>query len=354
MSVPGVSLRDPEEQPSLTKVAQVTRAVSRSLVPLSTAQAWRSKGRTKEAFSGFPSGKYAERQPLRRADGSTPKGERAFEWDVSGACTAPRPLDRTGRTWVDKDLGPTMTARLHVRCRRCEECARYRYMAWRERAMASAEFATRTWFITLTMRPEAHRRFERLCRDWLIARATIPGVRHWRDKMSQLEKYHHLARFEYREVQKYLKRLRRGGARFDFMCVSEMHEGKKKVAVRYGVRHGLNKGRPHFHLLLHERHVNTCVIPSVLQREWGTVSDGLGNAEFDQARDVMATSSYVAKYITKDAGAVVRASLHFGDRDYLEARAVREYGLPGEERPVHTWWPSSLIGETFFPPPPRP
>lgn len=257
----------------------------------------------------------------------------SFEWDISGKCERPIRLPLTGRAEGKR----TMIADLTVRCRRCDPCGRQRFMQWRERALNSEQRAFRTWFVTLTFRPAEH--FKHEVRASRLYEERDSGK--WANASEEV-KFRHLSDMEYREVQKYWKRLRKAGCKIDYLTVVEKHEGSHDYEARPGVKSGANRGRPHFHALIHERPQRPGVVRNVramrhlLRSEWGNVSEGNGICDVQLARDARATSSYVAKYITKNPGCRVRASARFGNVDFLAARAAEFSGLaePSEPSPV--------------------
>lgn len=233
---------------------------------------------------------------LRKAVGSPGyirHGWTIHEWDISGNCTAPvtrelnsRPLQYIGRGYT---YGPgsekAMSLILHTRCRKCDACRRVKQRLWTARAVAEVRDAVRTWFGTLTLRPEAQYQLECRTRAKLAARAvdfdTLDRETQFRELTSELGK----------EVTLYLKRVRKeSGARLRYIMVAEAHES----------------GMPHLHLLVHEADADRPVRYAVLAKQWK-----LGFVRFKLALDTK-TAAYVCKYIAKAMIARVRASLRYG------------------------------------------
>jgi hypothetical protein len=89
-------------------------------------------------------------------------------WDVSARCENPVPREMYSRPWRDyrgKGGGnhvtwgqlhpyPLVAIDLETKCRRCPTCLRLRAAHWRHRAEDEIERAARTWFGTITLRPE--------------------------------------------------------------------------------------------------------------------------------------------------------------------------------------------------------
>ena len=103
-------------------------------------------------------------------------------WDISGGCENPWLFTIEGRgphlagfdAWGDvRKVTPVMSTRpyqgtaeygydgwcfidIDSPCRRCDVCLRRRAARWRYRAQEELAQAPRTWFGTLSLRPEAH------------------------------------------------------------------------------------------------------------------------------------------------------------------------------------------------------
>ena len=110
------------------------------------------------------------------------------------------------------------------------------------------------------------------------------------DALDLTERYKHLQVICSRDVTLFLKRVRKNsGAAFRYLVVGEAHKS----------------GVPHYHVLVHE--ASRVQIPHRLLKDaWQA-----GFSDFKLA-DAKA-AGYVAKYISKDVAARVRASAHYGD-----------------------------------------
>lgn len=220
---------------------------------------------------------------LRRQAVALPYGKRRglhfVEADLSGSvwrCEAPRAVAIA----TDGEDGNHAVS-YQVRCRRCAACRRQAQVTWANRIREEMGNATRTWWITLTFRPEHHATFRRL------ARAKMPegSEQDWQE-------WH--IRFAKKDVQDFLKRLRKKtSARFRYICVTELH--KEKLF-----------GFPHFHMFLHEQEQR--ISKRDIQAAW-PLSLGFSHM---RERSVQERVGYLLKYITKDNVSRVMCSKRYG------------------------------------------
>lgn len=209
--------------------------------------------------------------------------------DPATACLSPVSIAGIGLPSAilspDKSKVPVeMTAR----CRKCEGCLNHRRRLWTARALEEVRVSERTWFGTLTARPED--RFRLALRADLFARK-----RGWEPLSEQApEQAFRFVVAEYnREITTYLKRLRKEtNATLRYLLVAEKHK----------------TGDPHFHVLLHE--AGTPVRKEVLERQWK-----LGFSSWRLCDEKSAF--YVCKYLAKDMQTRVRASSHYGQPEKL-------------------------------------
>lgn len=209
------------------------------------------------------------------------------DWDVSGSCTSPvlrtvkgtRVTDSSGRQSVQHYVDMT------VRCRKCPRCRKAHAAHWRMRAQAELRVATRTWFGTLTLRPDEH------------YRALLRALKRANERQSDFELRSEAEKFAMRvsasspDIRDFMKRVRfESGARLRFILVAEAHKS----------------GLPHFHMLLHEW--GKPVPKSLLERQWR-----LGFSSWRLVDNSPRAAGYVTKYLSKDVLARVRASLRYGD-----------------------------------------
>lgn len=214
------------------------------------------------------------------------------EWDIASNCRTPhvttvrarpdRPINAdTARRWKGRT---GLEVILKTRCNQCDRCGWARKKLWRMRASAETAAAGRTWFLTLTFRPEErHRLLE-------VARMRAIKAGDDLDTDSPDRRYRAYERETAREVTLYLKRVREAaGVPFRYMCVAEAH----------------GDGTPHYHLLVHEE-VGREIKHACLSGQWRC-----GFSRVKLAPDNGA-AAYIAKYLTKSRGPRVRASLLYG------------------------------------------
>lgn len=214
----------------------------------------------------------------------------------------------------DPVLEPLMKPVLRVAqvaCRRCKGCLQHRANLWAARAFDEAAQASRNWFGTLTVRPELqHSALTR-------ARAAAKAQGHMDfDELEASERFRrHVA--ELRPfVQKFFKRLRKGGAVFRYLAVVEEHTCKCALCGRARERGAIvqktslpgHTGFPHFHVLLHE--IGLPIRKARLDHEWshGFCQWRLVDGEQGLKRAVF----YAAKYATKTNAGRLASSLKYG------------------------------------------
>ncbi len=180
-----------------------------------------------------------------------------------------------------------MTMEFEVRCRECDNCLAARSAHWRYRARAEIGAAPRTWFGTLTFKPERH--YAALCAVHL--RLTRRGVE--LRQVTENELFRLLAVELGKELTTYLKRLRKAGAVIRYLMVTEAHK----------------TGKPHFHMLVHEQSEDLPVRHRLLKDKWAA---GFSDWKLVEGP---AAASYVTKYLSKSMKARVRASEMYGSVD---------------------------------------
>lgn len=248
-------------------------------------------------------------------------------WDISGNCTdgysrfiyaRPQPKELVGWSvakytpvgapedglepladvrfgrWSDKyvTVGPGIAQpyelELITRCRKCDKCRQARSSLWRMRAKTEIEKSTRTWFGTLTMTPTYQQHFLNVARHRLARQ----GVDY--DALDFGEQFRERVRATSPEITKFFKRARKNsGAPLRYLWVAEYHKS----------------GDPHFHCLIHESSEFTPIRHKVLTEAWW-----LGFTQF-KLIDNTIPAGYISKYLSKNACARVRASLHYGQTD---------------------------------------
>lgn len=215
------------------------------------------------------------------ADGKAAQGQRPGEWDVNYASTCENPY----RVRRIADSGAVM-ADLLLPCRKCPPCRKRLMGHWAYRAIAETrrakERGLRTWFGTLTLRPEAMAEtLDRAIEQYM-----------WRSTDGEIEDFWSDPLCDYRfalhrevlvkELQKYWKRLRKAGLKFKYLAVFERHKS----------------GLPHIHWLLHE--VDQPILKKKLQEQWPhgfTKVKLIG--QYDKRRRRKLSPEYAAFYVCK-------------------------------------------------------
>lgn len=243
------------------------------------------------------------------------------EWEVAGDCMAPVRFSKLGRDTGKQGFRANVFTRLgqvsyghdakapievvfETRCRKCPACKRAKKRMWSVRAEIETRRATRTWFGTLTFKPDYLFRAKLIAEAKALSRHTLPS------ELTEEERFTAMVAVCGREVTLMLKRLR---------------ERELTRAVRYLlVAEAHKSGNPHFHMLLHE--YGTPITKRELDLQWyphgfcmwRLVPKGI-EVENTELRSAV---RYVCKYLAKSTRARVRASGGYGntslDKDVLE------------------------------------
>ena len=242
-----------------------------------------------------------------------------------------------------------ITVDLEAQCRKCFSCKRRRSMRWQARAITEYHMAPRTVFGTITMSVT-----EQLRLDDLITLRLAKGRVDF-NKLSQREIFAERTKQFGAEVTKYFKRVRKGDSthapELRYLLVAEVHDSDETSEEM--------RGRPHFHLLMHEQQAGQLVNGDPLEvlrtrersgeyvhrwawnkryKKWDErvhVADDafirknwtLGFTNFQWAQSAQA-ASYVCAYLTKSLMLRVRASEHYGDEEYWAAMALHHNQTP--------------------------
>lgn len=211
----------------------------------------------------------------------------AAEWDIAGDCEHPYTFSKLYRAvasgWVQNGGEPDYEIIYHNRCHVCPPCRKAAARMWRFRAMSEITLSNRTWFGTLTLRPEEQ--FKARCRaEQKLRRNGLSFA-----QVSEEETFRLVHSEVCRDLTLYLKRLRKlSGARLRYILVCEAHKS----------------GLPHYHILVHE--CGGAVRQHMLRDQWT-----LGYSKWKLCENNKA-AWYVTKYLTKGAHARVRASIRYG------------------------------------------
>lgn len=263
--------------------------------------------------------------------GAHPTSPLSARWDVFGkfdretgeirghVCTQPKSIYLWERPMRDAPGNPQPAGlTLNVRCRGCVSCRKHRQVCFRQRAYAEYASAARSRFFTFTFAPSFHARVDRKIAKWIEAEIAVPtrfrtdadvGVLREiltavRQRTTELlagkarRQLFALRESELgREVTLFLKRLReRSGSKIRYALVAEAHT----KALR---------GRPHFHMLMHEVDPTRLVRKKHIRGSWrakvGFVSQKLTDGD-------SRAPAYLAKYLTKADVHLRRVSKHYG------------------------------------------
>lgn len=179
-----------------------------------------------------------------------------------------------------------------TRCRKCEMCLAHRRRLWTARASDELKAAHRTWFATLTVRPD-----ERFIASMHAASTAVTAGHGSWTSMSSENQFRYLVGHLNKEIDRYFKRVRKSGAPFRYLLVSEAHKD----------------GFPHFHLLIHEAALP--LTKRLLESNWR-----LGYSQFRLVDNADPRSAfYVCKYLAKSALTRVRASKRYGRQQLVLA-----------------------------------
>jgi len=208
--------------------------------------------------------------------------------DFRGRCTDPwtlREVQGSGDSWLCTDV--------IVRCRKCTRCLKQRSREWIVRCIREMNLAPRTWFVTLTVKP-----------DWRykhVAMARARNVEHW-DYLTDEQKHRKQMEELSRTITVWLKRfrmrsVRRAGA-----------DGRETPRIRYFVclEEHPTSGEWHAHLLCHER------AGQVREEDFRATWWPIGFAQAKLVRHPTRAAFYVAKYLSDSSGNRQRSSLKYG------------------------------------------
>jgi hypothetical protein len=220
-------------------------------------------------------------------------------WGIAGRCIRPVHVEQIGEHHMElslhngqRQLQTGRTLGLEVACRQCRECLKTRQRLWGNRAVQEWKDSPRTWFGTLTFSPSERYRLQLLTRRRLERQGVTL------EELTPVERFREQAKETGKEVQDFIRRLRRGSKRqkrppavFRFFLAIEPHKD----------------WTPHYHVLVHEVSEALPVTKATLEVAWP-----LGFTQWRLVKDARA-AFYAAKYLGKYSVARVRASEFYGD-----------------------------------------
>lgn len=203
----------------------------------------------------------------------------------------PQSIDIVKYRWGEGRLD-RVPFEIATRCRKCGNCLKHRQKIWTARAIDELKASRRTWFGTLTIRPDD--RFKaRIAADLLAKKR---GHDEW-SALPRDTKFSYLVKVLGQDVTKWLKRVRKAsGVPLRYLLVVEAHKD----------------GFPHFHCFIHEPAMP--VTERTLASNWR-----LGFSQFRLVKEDTRASYYACKYLAKDALTRVRASKSYGRAQLMSA-----------------------------------
>lgn len=287
--------------------------------------------------------------------------QKSWSIDLSFSCDTPwRRIFRAKHVYrTDKSGGwpRLLSVAVYYRCRRCPRCMKQRANQWAEKAKVETQFHPRTWFGTITLSPSEHAILDvKVAKRNLDTRLLTPD-----------ERFRARAQVFAVEIGRWLKRVRIDAQRRhntqDSICryllVAEKHDSSSTSDQM--------RGRPHFHILLHETWIGALVEGNPLRAletpgradgevVWFPNNNGkpccyltdastvrkqwkLGFTKFELCTDVN-SAIYLCKYLSKDMLWRVHASQHYGDEAWLHLPISTngDEGADGRSRPAQEKW----------------
>lgn len=181
--------------------------------------------------------------------------------------------DRENAQWVQ------------VRCRKCETCIAHRRRHWTARAIAETRASQRTWFGTLTLRPDRATWARYAAHSIAQQRGYAPH------QVTEALLFRYSVEAITPELTRWLKRLRKASsARLRYLLVAEPHKS----------------GTPHWHVLIHEH--EGAATKRALDASWRFGFSQWRLVDVDNPR----AAGYVCKYISKSLDVKIRASMRYG------------------------------------------
>lgn len=219
------------------------------------------------------------------ANGATHPTLSKVEWNTAGNCTDPVFIERHAHPPFG---GTFLQMEQLTRCLKCEACREARSFHWTRRAEVECRRNARTWFGSLTIRPE-----ERL-HALSQARAEYSNSGDF-DTLDYKLQFLRVVSVLQREVTRYQSRIRKASTgKLRILLVTEQHK----------------TGDPHFHMLVHECEANGPTpeeMEGLLRREWK-----LGFCDWSVIRTHSGAARYACKYIGKSGASRIRASIGYG------------------------------------------
>ena len=213
---------------------------------------------------------------------------------------------------------------------------------WAHRALIEYDRAGLTWFGTFTLSPESH-----AIMDARVAKRAQTAGASWLTDWTRQELFRARAREVGAEITKWCKRLRSEGRVFRYLLVAEEHTGaRRKGTLENEGAVPVVTGRPHWHILVHEKVPGDFIKPDetyVSKGEYTSLRADdrslpktmwpWGFTQF-KALETSDEAFYLCKYLSKDMLWRVRASQNYGKAEAVESASVDEQRVPGRSESV--------------------
>lgn len=267
-------------------------------------------------------------------------GEHCDRWFVNAcmACERPVRIQYVARFAYRAGVTKPVTLEVLHRCRKCKPCEKARSRMWAARAAIEFDQAARTWFGTLTLGPQHHAAVD----QWVSSAGLWPERSRLSDEQFKSALFRARTSIVGQQVSAWLNIIRDAAylrlhkrELVRYLLVAEKHESRNTSDFL--------RGRPHFHLILHEQVAGAVFAGSIDDADAGIdngeivrrkerTPDGwapflfaadeafarrawcLGHSKFKFCRDARA-AHYICNYLYESDQARMRASLFYGRRE---------------------------------------
>jgi len=267
-------------------------------------------------------------------------GAHCDRWFVNAAmaCETPVRIEYVATSTFGVTAKKPLTLEVLHRCRKCAPCEKARSRMWAARAAVEFDQSARTWFGTLTLAPQHHAAVD----QWVASAGLWPDRSRLSDAQFKKALFRARAGVVGEQVSTWLNILRDAAYLrlhkrevIRYLLVAERHDSGKTADFM--------RGRPHFHLILHEVVEGAVFAGSIshgsdnadLVRRKERTPDGwlpfwfaaddafarrawmLGHTKFKYCETARA-AHYICNYLYESDMTRMRASLRYGKRKLSE------------------------------------
>lgn len=241
------------------------------------------------------------------AGGAVALTRASWQWDISGDCRKPVIVSCFYRSYTEPDHKRVAkqqmskgrhTLEMHVRCRKCPECKGQRRRMWAARSIVEHSRAMRTWFCTLTFKPEVVLKSKYAA----ILSCSRRAVDY--DSLNTLEQFAEDVKIHNEHLTLFLKRLRK---RIADREKQRGHPVPKNFLRYVACAEAHKSGVVHFHINIYECHLTAQVKWKDIAKAWMQYGHMKANLVTSLSR-----ACYASKYVSKNLEVRVRASQGFG------------------------------------------